>query len=544
MAFVNSYQPDNASSSIVPKNLTGKIPVGLRVSPTELYFGAMVIGEDQLIRPFAVENIGKKTLRIESVTLEEGDQFELIGSAPTLIRPGEIFEMSVKYASTVLGMSTGLITIVTNEIREPYGVKLSGRVIGSTFIEALFDEVRAMIEIESITRANEFEAEAIRRQVMEATLSADYNAKFLLEQTARVNGLAAEASERQQLQTTFTGMVAGIATDYTAMIDAERIARTTAISAEAAARQALAVAVTNDITAVNANITAETNARVSAINAEAASREALRLSLETSISGVTTNVTALIDTEKQARITAVSAEASSRNALAARLDQDILDAKAAATAAVTAETNARVTAVSAETSARNAMKTVLDGNIAAATTTANNASTSAGAVAGRATTLEAQMAGTTASGVKTLITNETTARVSGDSANATSITNLTTTVSGNTASISSHQTSINGINAKYGITIDVNGYVSGYQANSGGGVSSFVFAADKFFIVKPGTGGRNPFDVNGDLNGVMITPTSISASKFSASNITVAMGVGSAGKIVLDGPNNRILISD
>ena len=80
--------------------------------------------------------------------------------------------------------------------------------------------------------------------------------------------------------------------------------------------------------------------------------------------------------------------------------------------------------------------------------------------------------------------------------NASSISSLTTTVDGNTTSISTNASSIDGIEGRYGVTIDNNGALTGFQLLSGASSSSFIINANDFKIY---TGGGNltPFSVSG-----------------------------------------------
>lgn len=100
---------------------------------------------------------------------------------------------------------------------------------------------------------------------------------------------------------------------------------------------------------------------------------------------------------------------------------------------------------------------------------------------------------------------EQTARAYGDSANATAIGTVQTTVNGNTTAIETNLTSINGIQGKYSVKIDTNGYVSGFglisDANDGTPTSEFILLVDKFKVVTPGDTPRTPF-VIGNVDGV------------------------------------------
>jgi len=69
-------------------------------------------------------------------------------------------------------------------------------------------------------------------------------------------------------------------------------------------------------------------------------------------------------------------------------------------------------------------------------------------------------------------------------------------VGDNTTSITQAASSIDGIEAKYGVQIDNNGSISGYQLLSGVGGSAFNVRADQFAVFNStGAGGDNPFTV-------------------------------------------------
>ena len=95
-----------------------------------------------------------------------------------------------------------------------------------------------------------------------------------------------------------------------------------------------------------------------------------------------------------------------------------------------------------------------------------------------------------------------------DSALARQVSQLTTTVGGQQTTIEVQGQSIDGIEAKYTVKIDNNGYVTGYgllsTANNGVPTSEFVVNADRFAVVVPGTTGVYPFTV-GTVNGVTKT---------------------------------------
>ena len=95
-----------------------------------------------------------------------------------------------------------------------------------------------------------------------------------------------------------------------------------------------------------------------------------------------------------------------------------------------------------------------------------------------------------------------------DSALARQVSQLTTTVGGQQTTIEVQGQSIDGIEAKYTVKIDNNGYVTGYgllsTANNGVPTSEFVVNADRFAVIVPGTTEVYPFTV-GTVNGVTKT---------------------------------------
>ena len=110
------------------------------------------------------------------------------------------------------------------------------------------------------------------------------------------------------------------------------------------------------------------------------------------------------------------------------------------------------------------------------------------------TTLDGEVSGnaTAISGLDTRVTDaEGTI-----TAQASAITSISTTVDGNTTSVTEALTSIDGIEGKYGVTIDNNGSITGYQLLSGAGGSAFNVRADQFAVFNStGGGGDNPFTV-------------------------------------------------
>lgn len=79
------------------------------------------------------------------------------------------------------------------------------------------------------------------------------------------------------------------------------------------------------------------------------------------------------------------------------------------------------------------------------------------------------------------------------------MTTLSSTVGGHTTSIQTATNSINGIQGKYTVKVDNNGYISGFglisDSNNGTPSSAFIVRADNFKVVMPGYGNYSPFSI-------------------------------------------------
>lgn len=106
---------------------------------------------------------------------------------------------------------------------------------------------------------------------------------------------------------------------------------------------------------------------------------------------------------------------------------------------------------------------------------------------------------------KAEIAAERVARADADAVIASDVLTLTTTVGTNTASISSLLASVDGIAARWGIAIDINGNIIGRVLLDGtGATSTFDVVADLFRIAQPGVSGGAvvPVFTIGNVNGV------------------------------------------
>lgn len=212
----NPLDPKNHSSAIV-EGPAGSCKTGLIINPPALYFGAAVVGEDPLTLSFTVKNQGYKTLRIENVELT-GEKFTLLGSAPALLKGDQEFTMEVEYSSDVIGTFNGMVLIYTNEREEPYVLGLSGRILGSTYMESITAGFTAMVLEETWARTSADEAEAGHRLTLQASLETADSiilARVVQEEIARVDGDEAEATARQVLTADYNETKASLETEIT-----------------------------------------------------------------------------------------------------------------------------------------------------------------------------------------------------------------------------------------------------------------------------------------------------------------------------------------
>jgi hypothetical protein len=119
--------------------------------------------------------------------------------------------------------------------------------------------------------------------------------------------------------------------------------------------------------------------------------------------------------------------------------------------------------------------------------------------------------------------------------------------------------------AAYAVTLDVNGYATGFAlVNGGSGVSSFTITVDKFQIAAPGvTGGasvpiftvanvggtpkvalRSDMFVDGVITATMLSVATLSAITGDIGTLTTGKIQSADGKFLIDATNKRIVISD
>lgn len=345
--------------------------------------------------------------------------------------------------------------------------------------------------------------------------------------------------ELDKVSVSLRSLEEAVSNDAAARISEERIARITADEAFAARIVNVTAEFNTSLTAANARITTEEIARATADEALASRIVTVEADFEAANSATNARVTseqlarstadealaARIDTVQASYadvVTSTNARFSSEiyarstqdEALASRIDTlqaDFNNETNSLSAAITTEQTVRANADSALANQINTVSATANSNSAAITAEQTARANGDSALASSITTLNTQVSNNTAA-----ITNEQTARANGDSVLAGSISTLTTTVSGHTASISTQQSSVNGLLLKYGVTLDSNGYITGFRQNNNGNSGEFIVTADSFKVVMPGSAAITPFQVSAGLvqiNGNLVVSGTITSTK-------------------------------
>lgn len=309
----------------------------------------------------------------------------------------------------------------------------------------------------------------------------------------------------------------------------EQTARASADASEVTARELLATTLlgtTNPSGLTLATLTAGIiyNERVARSGADGALATDIS-NLSATVSGNYNTLNSAVVSETNARASGDQAEASARGVLSAQLRGSYTgtDVNALTEGLIYSERVARASAISSEASSRSALATQLRGGYTG-------------------TDINALSSG--------LIYDERVARSTADSSLASSISLLSTTVNGNTTSIQTLTSSVNGVQGKYSLKIDNNGHVSGFglisEANNGTVTSALIIRADRFAVVDPASTSNSltdtpsadviPFFVEGGvvyIKTAFIKDASISsakigslaANKILAGNINAAIGI-------------------
>lgn len=128
------------------------------------------------------------------------------------------------------------------------------------------------------------------------------------------------------------------------------------------------------------------------------------------------------------------------------------------------------------------------------------------------------------------IQNEATVRASADSALSSQLSTVSTTVGANTSSINSLANSVNGVEAQWGVSVNVNNRITGaIRLDADLTTSTFAILANRFEVVHPTNNGLTQTvfvvgNINGvptvGINGNVIVDGSVLARHIAANSIT------------------------
>lgn len=211
--------------------------------------------------------------------------------------------------------------------------------------------------------------------------------------------------------------------------------------------------------------------------------------------GETATLAALLAGDAAQRAS-VAAVAEARRELGARLTDD-LSIEAAERLTLGARLGTAEAAIASETVAR---------------------ATADGALAAQITALQAGVDDSLAA-----ITTEQQALADADSALADITTTLTTTVGGHSATLAAYAGSIDGLAARAGVRLDVNGRVTGWVLNDDGSQGSFDVVADKFRVFN-GAASVPVFEIVGGITYIrsaVIQDAAITTPRLASGSVTI-----------------------
>ena len=227
------------------------------------------------------------------------------------------------------------------------------------------------------------------------------------------------------------------------------------------------------IDANTASIVSEQTARANADSALASDITTLQSEVVSLETGTNANSSAIsgLDT----RVTSAEGTLTSQASSITQLESDITSAETNISGNATAISNidTRVTSAESQITAQASEINTLSSNLTSAETNISGNATAISGLDTRVTSAESQI-----------------------TAQASQITSLSTTVGNNTTTISQVSESVDGIEGRYGVEIDNNGNITGYQLLSGVGGSAFNVRADQFAVFDSNNnGGNKPFTI-------------------------------------------------
>ena len=119
----------NASASPTSVTLSGSgiaATYTLKVSPTSLSFGSVVMGTSSASQSVIVTNTGNSNVAVSQVAVSGAGYTLTGGSTPVTVSPSQTLTLATQFSPTVAGSDTGTISIASNATGSPATVSLSG----------------------------------------------------------------------------------------------------------------------------------------------------------------------------------------------------------------------------------------------------------------------------------------------------------------------------------------------------------------------------------------------------------------------------------
>ena len=302
-------------------------------------------------------------------------------------------------------------------------------------------------------------------------------------------------------------------------------ANTAAISQEATTRTSADSALATLVTNLTATVATGDSTNAAAISNELTVRANADSALATTVS----NLTATVTSGDNSNAAAISSEATAR----ANADSALASTASTLAATVTNGDNANAAAISSEATARanadSAAATTVS-NLTATVTSGDN--TNAAAISSEATA-RANADSANASSINTVsasVTTEANSRAAADTAETNARVSADNTITASVTQEASVRASAdNTLLAKYGVTLNSNGYVTGFSQNNNGTTGTFKILADKFTIIDPsdssGEAGTQVFDITGGnvtMDAAHIKDLSVSTLKIQNNAVSVS----------------------
>ena len=549
MARIASYQKDTSlhekdklfgSSYISTNNGTDQFTTGnFTLLDLAEFFANYQISDNQLYNFATISQ--QVTTNVSDIASNATYSLNLGASFGTVDAQGNLTSLSEAFANNLLSVATSEDYATATQLNS-----LTATVNNNT--ASISTNTTNITSVTASTTQNTTDIATNTGNISTVTTTANANATAISSLQSGLNTANTNISQNATDITTLDSSVTTINTTITG-IQGDITSNTTNITANASAINTL----TNNLATTNANVTqnaSDVTSLTTTVNTNTTNIATAQGNITTNTTNIATNASDISTlTNNLATANAnISQNASDVTSLTSTVNSNTssigtnttnISNNASSISTLTnnlATTNANVsqnasdvtsltTTVNSNTSAIGTNTTNISTNASNITTLQNDLSTAQGDISSNSTNITSLTGtvnghtgdiSTNASNISTLNAGLTTANnnISANatnitsvtsiantntgniSSNASSISSLTTTVNGHTTSISTNASSINGIEGRYGVTIDNNGALTGFQLLSGASSSSFVINANDFKIY---TGGGNltPFSVSG-----------------------------------------------